>query len=63
MLPDKFAVIFDGGSNRDTNYVTISATCPPNQPAEYDWLPTALLPMGEDVSQHALEYYKLVWFV
>lgn len=48
VLPDRFAVIFDGWSGGDTHYVSAFATLPGEWPKDLDSVLLASVPMGEE---------------
>lgn len=60
LLPEKFAVVFDGWSGGDTHYVSIFATFPSEHTMGYDSVLLGCSPMGDEDSLDATEHYRFV---
>ncbi len=63
ILPDKFAIVFDGWSCGDTHYVAVYATFPYNTPVGYRKVLLGFSPFEEETSQSAQEHYEYLEFV
>lgn len=60
ILPDRFALVFDGWSCSDTHYVALFATYPFDNVEGYESVLLAFSPMGDEKSLDAAEHYKFI---
>lgn len=63
ILPETFAIDFDGWCAVGTHYVSIFAMFPFSELGEYSPLLLALRPMGEQDSQNTEEHFDFVQYV
>ena len=60
MLPDRFALVFDGWSCSDTHYLAFFATYPFENVVGYEIVLLAFSPMGDEKSLDAIEHHKFI---
>ncbi len=63
LLPDKFALVFDGRSASDTHYVAMFATFPTSNENGYDKVLLAFSPFEDENTQNAQNHYDFAIFV
>eukprot|EP00171_Calliarthron_tuberculosum_P021943 IDg21943t1 len=63
LLPDKFAIVFDGWSSGITHYVAVFATFVTEDAKQYEHVLFAFSPMGEEEFFDAQEHVDFVTFV
>ena len=64
MLPEKFAIVFDGWSSRDnTHYMAIFVTFPAENELGYSKILLTMSPMGDEDSLSSQEHYDFATYI
>lgn len=63
LLPEKFAVVFDGWSHGGTYYVAIFATYPSEENTGYSSTLLSFSPLGDEKTHSAQEHFNLIEYV
>lgn len=63
LLPNKFALVFDGWSGGETHYVSVFASIPADTPIGYRNVLLAMSPLENEDTQSTDEHYNFIEFV